>query len=152
MDHDTVGFSFDLSRASSGWARWLGDQPIETGTINLPEGGLGKQGTIFQDAIDSLLYAKKPDWIAYEDARAISKQHGTVLFGLTMVLHMWCYRRGIPIFGYGQTTVKKALTESGRATKTQMVGVAQARWPELAIISDDEADALGVGLAFVATQ
>lgn len=149
---DLIGYSFDLSRASTGWVKWQGHAPLGSGTINLPQGGLGEQGVLFQDAMTDLFQDEQPHWIAFEDARAVSKQHGMVLFGLTMLLHMWCYHRGVPILGFSQPTVKKALTGSGRASKADMVGAAQARWPHLSIFSDDEADALGVGLAFWATQ
>lgn len=150
MKRTLRGISFDLSRKSTGFARWLDDKPIEVGTISLPAGFLGEQLAKWDLAVQDKVIGLH--WVAFEDARAVSKQHGMILFGMTGILHKWCWNMGIPILGFAQTTVKKALTGYGKATKDDMVRVAQERWPELNVRTDDQADALGVGLAFWATQ
>lgn len=145
------GLSLDLSRKSSGIAVWVGDQPVKVETIALPKGFLGEQLAEWEQHVERMFL---PDytWVAYEDARAVSKQHGMILFGMTGMVLAECWKRGIPALGFAQTTVKKALTGSGKSDKSQMLEAARIRWPHLGIKTDDEADALGVGLAFWATQ
>jgi Holliday junction resolvasome RuvABC endonuclease subunit len=142
--------SFDLSRKSSGFAYWMDDKPHRVGTIGLPEGFLGEQLSYWDIFIQNRVL--QAHWVAFEDARAVNKQHGMILFGMTGILHKWCWDLGIPILGFAQTTVKKALTGSGKAGKDDMLRCARERWPHLNVSNHDEADALGVGLAFLATQ
>lgn len=144
------GMSFDLSRKSTGFAYWVGDQPNHVDTIALPAGFLGEQ--LFQWDVWIMDRLIGLDWVAFEDARAVSKQHGMILFGMTGMLHRWCWEYGIPVLGFAQTTVKKALTGYGASKKADMLRAAQERWPDLGVETDDQADALGVGLAFLATQ
>jgi Holliday junction resolvasome RuvABC endonuclease subunit len=144
------GISFDMSRKSTGFAYWMNDEPKRVGTITLPAGFLGEQLSKWDAAVQGRILGV--NWVAFEDARAVSKQHGMILFGMTGILHKWCWELGIPILGFAQTTVKKALTGSGKAKKDEMLACARERWPDLGVANDDEADALGVGLAFWATQ
>ena len=145
------GISFDLSRKSTGWAYWTDEEPTRIGTVNLPAGFLGEQLCLWQTELGAIFYSDV-DWVAFEDARAVSKQHGMILFGMTGMLHALCWTAGVPILGFAQSTVKKALTGSGKADKADMVAAARERWPHLNVQTDDQADALGVGLAFLATQ
>lgn len=151
MDSPLIGASFDLAR-ESGYAIWYGEKPTEVGTITLPKDGvLGEQGSLFRRQLMRVL-PPGLDWVAFEDARAVSKHHGMILFGVTMILHEVCWNRGVPVLGFSQPTVKKALVGHGHAKKDQMVEAAKERWPLLTKVTHDEADALGVGLAFFATQ
>jgi Holliday junction resolvasome RuvABC endonuclease subunit len=145
------GISFDLSRKSSGYAFWNDRTPEKVGTVNLPAGFLGEQLSLWSAELDAIL-PDNIDWIAFEDARAVSKQHGMILFGMTGILHMEAWMRGIPILGFAQTTVKKTLTGYGRSEKADMIRFARQYWPDLNVETDDQADALGVGLCFWATQ
>lgn len=151
MSDDLIGASFDLARAS-GYVLWHGSQPVKVATIILPEQAtLGEKGSLFR----SIVMERMPsdlDWVAFEDARSMSKPHGMILFGLTMILHEMMWNRGVPVLGFGQGTVKKALTGKGTAKKPDMVAAALERWPQFAPLTHDEADALGVGLAFLSTQ
>lgn len=142
--------SFDLSRKSTGFAYWMDDEPKRVGTIALPKGYLGQQLSRWDAAVQGRVLGLH--WVAFEDARAVSKQHGMILFGMTGILHKWCWELGVPILGFPQTTVKKALTGYGASKKDDMVRAARERWPHLNVETDDQADALGVGLAFLATQ
>ena len=143
------GLSFDISRKSTGIAYWEGGNAVKVSAIKLPEGSLGMQLHLWDAALKELLHNYRPDYIAYEDARAVSKQHGMILFGMTGILLKYAHERNVHAVGFAQTTVKKALTGYGAAKKPQMLAAAQERWPELGVTSDDEADALGVGLAFI---
>ena len=144
------GISWDLSRKSTGIAFWEGSQPKVTQTVSLPEGELGYQLYVWRRIVADILRMRDPTaWMAFEDVRAVSKQHGQVVFGMTGILLMEAYDRGIQTLGFAQTTVKKALTGYGRSDKMQMLKAATERWPHLEVKNDDEADALGVGLAFI---
>lgn len=141
--------SFDISRRSTGIVYWTGVEPQATEVVgldaNLPLGGQLLQ---WSKELDRIL-APPPDAITYEDARGVSKIHSEILFGMTGILKMIAYDEAIQMVGFDQTTVKKALTGKGNALKPEMVAAAKARWPELGITTDDEADALGVGLCFI---
>ena len=143
--------SFDLSRKSSGWALWRDQTPTHIGTIALPAGYLGEQLRVWVDEMNKVI-PPNLDWVAFEDARAVSKQHGMILFGMTGLLHLKCWDMGVPILGFSQNTLKKVLAGHGHAKKPAMVAAAQARWPHLNVETDDQADALAVGLCFLATQ
>lgn len=142
--------SFDLSRKSTGIITWVGDYPVMAGIValpaNLPLGGQLSHWAKFLGNTHLLLDVQA---IAYEDARGVNKAHAEVLFGMTGILKALAYDRDIQMVGFGQATVKKALTGKGNALKPEMVAAAKQRWPELGITTDDEADALGVGLCFI---
>lgn len=143
------GLSFDLATAS-GVALWEGGNALKAWSYTLPAGELGAKLHAWEAEVVRLLHAHQPDWVAYEDARAVSKQHGEILFAMTGILKLHTHRRNIQTLGFSQATVKKALTGHGAAKKPQMLAAARERWPELEVANDNEADALGVGLAFIA--
>lgn len=144
-----IGISFDLSRKSTGIALWRGVHPIKVSTLSLPDGYLGEQLDRFDVVLAKTLKVRQPDWIAYEDARAVSKQHGQILFGMVGVLLMNAWRLGIQVEPVNQMTVKHSFTGSGKATKTDMLLFAQRLYPELDVKNHDEADAVAVGQAFL---
>lgn len=143
------GLSFDISRKRTGIAYWEGGEAVKLGVIGLPDGELGMQLHLWDGAIEALLDSYQPDYLCFEDARGVNKQHAEVLFGATGILKLHAYRRDIQIVGFAQATVKKALSGKGNATKPMMLAAAQERWPALNVTNDDEADALGVGVAFI---
>lgn len=150
---DIIGVSLDMSRKATGVVFWKNYQPILTEIVSLPDGYLGQQLVAWQEAVERDIFGmlkEPPAWVAYEDVRAVSKQHGMIQFGMVGVLMMWAWRLGVPVLPFAQPTVKKALTGKGNAKKPDMVAAAQERWPELKVTSHDVADALGVGLAFLA--
>lgn len=165
------GLSFDISRRNTGIIYWEGDLPVEVHEIQLPLADLGEQIYKWNWTLSDLLWryqVPKGDvdqpmyhfrwqrsplhWIAYEDVRAVSKRHGMIQFGQVAILAMLTHRWQIPLLPFAQTTVKKALTGSGRADKEEMIRCAKKMFPALDIPSADVADAVGVGLAFLDTQ
>lgn len=148
------GMSIDLSRKSTGVVWWQGITPVATEIVTLPEGELGNQLSVWEAHLMQLvpnppIPGRELDWVAFEDARAVSKQHGMILFGMTGALLRACWEARVQTVGFAQATVKKALTNSGRATKDDMMEAAKLRYPTLPILADDVADAVGVGLAFI---
>ena len=146
MNPDLIGLTFDLSRKCTGVVKWLGSHPVTTATVELDEAPLGGQLVTWRFALVELLNRHNPDWVAYEDARAVSKQHGMILFGMTGILLAECWERGIQAVPVNQMTAKKTLTGTGRATKGQMLDAARSLYPELEISTHDVADAVAVGL------
>lgn len=141
------GLSFDISRKSTGVAYWVNREPWGVLTVELPLADLGEQLDLWEKQLADILKAE-PEWIAFEDARAVNKQHGKILFGMTGILAMHAYRLQVPLFGYSQTHIKKIMTGNGKATKEDMMNSCRERFPELAITTDDHADAVAAGLAF----
>lgn len=144
------GLSFDLSRRATGIVYWEDTKPTDTEILRLPDGYLGQQLYIWDGYLLSLLKWYEPNWMAYEDARAVSKQHGQILFGMVGILLMRAYLSDTLTVGYPQTIVKKELAGKGNAKKPEMVAAARERYPELDITDDNVADALGVGLCALA--
>ena len=149
MSPDLIGLTFDLSRRCTGVVKWLGSHPVTTSTVELPEGALGQQLCAWRAELVTRLALHNPEWVAYEDARAVSKQHGMILFGMVGVLLAECWERGIQAVPVNQMTAKKTLAGTGKATKTQMLAAARSLYPELEINSHDVADAVAVGLHVV---
>ena len=149
MNPDLIGLTFDLSRKCTGVVKWLGSHPVTTATVELPEGHLGQQLCVWRAELITRLQRHNPDWVAYEDARAVNKQHGMILFGMVGVLLAECWERGIQAVPVNQMTAKKTLTGTGKATKGQMLEAAQSLYPELEISTHDVADAVAVGLHVV---
>lgn len=150
---DIIGVSLDMSRKATGVVLWKNHAPSRTQIVSLPDGYLGQQLVEWEAALERDVFGllrEPPAWVAYEDVRAVSKQHGMIQFGMVGVLMMWAWRLGVPVLPFAQATVKKALTGRGNAKKPEMMAAAQERWPDLKVTSHDVADALGVGLAFLA--
>lgn len=146
---DLTWLSFDIARKTTGVTLWKGEEPVDVFTIELPAGELGMQLDLWEGRVVNVLDGARPGLVAWEDVRAVSKQHGMIQFGQVGVLLMHLHRRKIATIGFAQTTVKKALAGHGRADKSQMVAAAEERWPHFNITDDNIADSLGVGLALI---
>lgn len=144
-----IGLSFDLSRKSTGVVLWKDSTPMKAITIALAPGFLGAQLYDFDQKLVRMLKGRKPDWMAYEDARAVSKQHGQILFGMVGILLMRAWEYSILVEPVNQMTLKKQFAGSGKATKQEMMLAAGRLYPDLHIDNHDEADALGVGHVFL---
>jgi len=147
---DLTWLSLDISRKATGVTLWKGEEPVDVTTIKLPATSLGEQLDLWDDEVQKLLLLARPALVAWEDCRAVSKQHGMIQFGQVGILLMHLQRQNIAQIGFAQTTVKKALTGKGNAKKPQMVAAAKERWPHLNVSDDNIADSLGVGLALIA--
>lgn len=147
---DLIWLSLDISRKMTGVTLWKGEEPVDVTTISLPADELGVQLDLWEGRVLTLLSSAKPALVAWEDVRAVSKQHGMIQFGQVGILLMHLQRRRIASIGFAQATVKKALTGKGNAKKPDMIAAAKERWPHLDISDDNIADSLGVGLALIA--
>ena len=142
--------SLDISRKATGVTIWKGEEPAYVFIISLPASDLGHQLSAWEAEVGRLLFLWRPALVAWEDVRAVSKQHGMIQFGQVGILLMHLYRYETANIGFAQATVKKALTGKGNAKKPDMIAAAKERWPHLDISDDNIADSLGVGLALIA--
>ncbi len=109
---------------------------------------LGKILTELEDGIKSL----KPDHIAIEEGFVGKNPTTSLYIGYARGI---CYaaaaRAGIPIKGYGHTTVKKAVTSRGGASKHEVAQhvslILTGQWSEdMGSVSLDATDALAVAI------
>lgn len=147
---DLTWLSFDIARKATGVTLWKGEEPVDVFTIKLPAGELGMQLDLWEGRVVNVLDGARPGLVAWEDVRAVSKQHGMIQFGQVGILLMHLYRRKVATIGFAQSTVKLALAGHGHAKKPDMIAAAKERWPHLDISDDNIADSLGVGLALIA--
>lgn len=87
------------------------------------------------------------DVLVFEAARnAGPKMQGALVVQseLQGVIKLWCEDSGVDYRGYSPTEVKKHATGKGNAGKELMVKAAHAKWPELTIADDNQADALWI--------
>lgn len=142
------GVSFDFSRKSTGVVFWRDQEPVETRVWRLPDTYLGEQLHKLERALTGVLSGEPVEWVAYETASPTNFHFASLQLAMIGILHKVAYEDDITILGIASATAKKVLTGSGRAKKPEMLAAAQERYPHLLIGTDDEADAIAVGLAF----
>ena len=71
-------------------------------------------------------------------------QAGAVLNELRGVLKYICSKKGIKIYGFPVSTIKKKVTGKGSAKKNRMISVMGNTYTDQNILDDNQADALGV--------
>ena len=148
------GESYDLGSKAMGVAFWRGREPVHVGLVTLGYDSYAEQMFRFERALIERwdFGLSKPDWVAYEGAGfAIkSRAQAAMHHGLAAILNKVCFQHGVTLLEVPVATAKKALTGRGNAKKDDMLAVARRCYPHLDIAAHDQADALGVGLAFLA--
>src|SRR5690606_30850313 len=61
---------------------------------------------------------------------------------LQAIIVAFCEDQGIDYRGYSPSEIKKHATGKGNASKEDMLSAARAKWPQVAIADDNQADAL----------
>lgn len=133
---------------TTGWACGYADKGIPVlGHIRLPstKKDLGRWTDAAIREYGELLDTTHPDRVVYESPFLGGKTSLITLrklYTLASVIEYECMKRKIPVSEVAITTVKKALTGSGRADKEQMLKAARAKGvsPE----NYDQADAFGI--------
>jgi len=95
--------------------------------------------------LNELLDNYRIQLVVYEAARhAAPKMQGSLVHQaqLQAIIMDWAMTAGIESKGYSPKEIKKWATGNGNASKEIMVAVAKSRWPEIAIVDDNQADAL----------
>lgn len=131
-----------------GWAFVDGDGNIESGRwdFSLQKGELS--GTRFvrfmgkiqliHDLVDGL------DVIAYERPVSCRGNAQRVLGGLLAVTELWTSVNNVKLEMVTPTEVKSYATGNGNANKIAMTNAANRQWPEIDIMTNDQADALWI--------
>ena len=109
---------------------------------------LGLRHPELERALTGLFDAEPLEWVAYEHASVANYRHAQIQLAMVGMLHLFAHKHDVTLLGIYPATAKKVLTGSGKAKKPAMLAAARALHPELNIFTDDEADALAVGLAF----
>jgi len=94
------------------------------------------------------------DLVVFEAARnAGPKMQGALVVQseLQGVIKVWCEEKGIDYRGYSPSEIKKFATGKGNANKPEMLAAANAEWPDVEIIDDNQADAMWL-LALVQSE
>lgn len=91
-------------------------------------------------AIETLYFTKNK-----KTAMAVSEARGVIIYE--------CTRSGLPVFDYTPLQVKVAVTSYGKATKNQVISMIKKLIKiDDSITSDDEIDAIAIGLTHFAIQ
>lgn len=138
--------AFDLA-TQTGWASTDSSGLVQSGSVKLkrPNETSGKRALQFANLARDLMDMVEPQFVAYEEVRAHSSTLAAHCFGgLEMLLLAECERRKIPVHGIPVGTIKKHATGRGDADKDLMVLTARAKWRDLDIIDDNQADALWI--------
>lgn len=137
----------------TGWSllangiRTSGSQGFQryAGSKSRPQDHVGQPFLSFQRWIRERIQTDKPAAIVYEDVYRWSSGDAAKCYGsFRGVLLVNCAYCGIPVYGYSPSAVKKSWTGSGIAKKEQMMAVTKARFPELELTDDNEADAIAL--------
>ena len=83
------------------------------------------------------------DLVAFEASRNLKYGHAVrVAAEIQGTITTWCIDNNVEYVGISPNVIKKHATRSGNASKKQMLDAAIKKWPDKALFSDDEADAL----------
>lgn len=124
----------------TGWAT-----PSESGVQDFTPGRGDSSGIRFlkfRRWLRGLLELVGPDVVVYEQAHYRGGAATEVCVGLVTRVQEECARVGIEYKGYHTATLKKHATGAGKASKGDMMAAAAAKWPNVALIDDNHADAL----------
>jgi len=142
-----TGISLDLSKTRTGICIWKGPQPTAIWHASFTKAhDLGSLLYEWRGVLFDLMQDKYLAWMAFEDVRPINKNHMEQHFGMVGILASECFEREIPLLRATTSSMKKALSGKGNATKEEQVMAAIKRFPALGTYNHDEADALAVGL------
>uniref|UniRef100_A0A6M3JK13 Holliday junction resolvase RuvC n=1 Tax=viral metagenome TaxID=1070528 RepID=A0A6M3JK13_9ZZZZ len=120
--------------------------PVESGTWDLrvkrDEGG----GMRYIRLRNHLITAgEEVELVVYEEVmRHLGTGAAHIYGGIVAIIQEHCEMHEIPYCGAPVGTVKKFATGKGNANKDAMVAAAQAKWPDIDIKDDNQADALWI--------
>ena len=87
--------------------------------------------------------AEGVDLLVFESARNGKFANAVKVAGAIQgAMEVWAIDRGVDFKGYSPTEIKKRATGKGTADKVAMLCAARARWPEVKIEDDNQADAM----------
>ncbi len=117
--------------------------PFESGTWNLAGGRHEGGGMRFVKLRRFLTEITWVDLVVYEEVRRhLGTDAAHIYGGIVAIISEHCEHNKIPYQGVPVGTIKKFATGKGNANKEAMLAAARARWPEVDIKDDNQADAL----------
>lgn len=137
-----------------GFSVFKGKRRLTSGVWFLEEYGTKRPEKYagLRDAISDIIEEYGVDLVAYEDVPPMVHRgkHACRLYnGLVAVIEWVAMDYDVPVKPLAISTVKKCLTGNGRAKKAEMIKFAKKKWKSAKMVTDDEADALGVGFTAV---
>jgi crossover junction endodeoxyribonuclease RuvC len=127
-----------------GWAL----SPLLSGVWDLSlkrDESMGMKFLRLRAKLNELLDNYRIQLVVYEAARhAAPKMQGSLVHQaqLQAIIIDWATTAKIESKGYSPKEIKKWATGNGNASKEIMLALAKKRWPEIAIVDDNQADAL----------
>jgi len=83
--------------------------------------------------------------VVYEEVRRhLGTDAAHIYGGIVAIIQEHCEHNKIPYQGVPVGTIKKYFTGKGNSNKEVMLTAARAKWPDLDIIDDNQADALAL--------
>jgi len=135
----------------TGWALFVDDKYVESGVQSFKKKRSESNGFMFlkfRAWVNELILTTKPDVIGYEMAHFRGGAATEICVGLQSRVQEAAAEVSTPYKGLTTSQVKVALTGKGRASKEAMIAAAEA-FIGHPVASDDEADAIAVGLALI---
>ena len=81
--------------------------------------------------------------VVYEEVRGHKGTDAAQVYGgIVAIITEHCEQQLIPYLGVPVGTIKKFATGKGNSNKEVMLAAARAKWPEVNIVDDNQADAL----------
>ena len=131
----------------TGWAYYNGENII-SGWWDLSLQRGDSQGMCFlylESKLDIFLLTRsKPDIVIFERAHHRGGAATQKAIGFATRVLAWCAQNGIEHTDIHSGTLKKYATGSGRADKNKMIELAEKKWEDQEIETDDQADALWI--------
>ena len=139
--------ALDISANNTGWCIFEDGKEVEVNSKSF-SAFLSEYGMLFAEYeawLTFILRTHKPDVVAYEDVNGgLQGKARYLLTGMNAITRKQIVKFGLPYLFYSATTIKKFMTDNGRASKEDMIQAAKDRGhtPDNA----DEADAIAIAL------
>jgi Holliday junction resolvasome RuvABC endonuclease subunit len=130
----------------TGWAHSCGQSGVWDLSIRRDE-SKGMRLIRLRGKLNEIRAAVGVDLVVYEAARhAAPKMQGALVVQAEIqgVIVLWCEDNHIQYVGLSPSEIKKHATGKGNAGKDQMLAAAKAKWPDMEIVDDNNADALWI--------
>lgn len=107
--------------------------------------GAGMRFLRLRGYLDTVARQQPFDVIVFEEVRrhmGVDAAH--IYGGIVAVLTSWCEEHKAPYLAIPVPTIKKHATGKGNANKDLMIAAAKARWPDIHLVDDNQADAMWI--------
>lgn len=143
--------ALDLATKTTGWAVIEDKETVlNSGIINAEQQDLEDRLIETCNEIEKLLNEYKIKEVICEDVHiGVNKNVGIKLARLSgAVIHLIA-RYNLPFKFIHNKTIKAVYGGDGNANKKRIIEVTNERFPDIEILSDDHADAIGAGITYL---